>query len=608
MEKNTIVAIVLSSVVLIGGLLLQQRLFPPADPIIPPTPEQISEQSAQQVSASQGGSLTTSIPNETVSIPDGEAAAEALAEQTYIIETELVRVTFTNRGGDIISYELLEHNDSLTGEFVQMADNISNTNRAFSLSFGDEYAPILNEVFSVRQLDRYTIGFFRDYELKNPDGTTSLFTLAKQYSFKPDDYLFQLDVTIDGQDGMRGLNFGNAGYTLRTQPQIGPFYNSKNDRYEYRKFVYYVNEKKKTNMMNPGQTKIIEDQYSWAGVAGKYFTVLGIPPKTVMEKTMYSAQSYGDYANGQLFMVRTPVTQQKTLDTYYFYVGPRTEKFLSVYNSGNNPWRLSELRLNNSLESSGVLSWLETALKWLMELFYKLIPNWGVSIIIITVLVKVLFFPLTKKSSMSTLKMQALQPKIQELQEKYKGSPEKLNMEMAKMYKEAGANPLSGCLPLLIQFPLIIAMYNLFNNYFEFRGAMFIPGWIPDLSMGDSVYVFGFELPFLGNNLRLLPIIYVISQLVYGKVTQTPGSAQQNSTMKIMMYGMPLFFFFIFYNAPSGLLIYWTFSNFLTMIQQIIINKAMHAAKGKEPSGPVIAGKKNSGNLKLVDTTGKKKK
>ncbi|MDR1748103.1 MAG: membrane protein insertase YidC, partial [Spirochaetaceae bacterium] len=178
----------------------------------------------------------------------------------------------------------------------------------------------------------------------------------------------------------------------------------------------------------------------------------------------------------------------------------------------------------------------------------------------------------------------------------------------AKLYKEAGANPMSGCLPLLIQFPLIIAMYNLFNNYFEFRGAMFIPGWIPDLSMGDSIYTFGFDIPFLGNKLRLLPIIYVFSQLIYGKVTQTPGSAQQNSTMKIMMYGMPLFFFFIFYNAPSGLLLYWTFSNFLTMIQQIIINKAMHTGKN-EKNVSLIADKKNSGNLKLVNkNTGKKKK
>ena len=215
-----------------------------------------------------------------------------------------------------------------------------------------------------------------------------------------------------------------------------------------------------------------------------------------------------------------------------------------------------------------------------MEFFYKLIPNWGVSIIILTILMRFIIFPLTKKSSESSLKMQELQPRIQEIQEKHKGNTQKMNEEMAKFYKEAGYNPLSGCLPLLIQFPLIFAMYNLFNNYFEFRGAMFISGWIPDLSQGDSVMMLPFTVPFLGwSDLRILPIIYVVSQLLFGKVTQTPGTAQQNSTMKFMMYGMPLIFFFMFYNAPSGLLIYWTLSNFLTLAQQIIINKVMHNKK-----------------------------
>ena len=110
---------------------------------------------------------------------------------------------------------------------------------------------------------------------------------------------------------------------------------------------------------------------------------------------------------------------------------------------------------------------------------------------------------------------------------------------------------------------------------------MFIPGWVPDLSQGDSVLNFGFAIPLLGwSCLRLLPIIYVFSQLIYGKVTQTPGSAQQNSSMKIMLYGMPIFFFFLFYNAPSGLLIYWIFSNVLTLVQQVVINRMMKAGKG----------------------------
>jgi YidC/Oxa1 family membrane protein insertase len=180
--------------------------------------------------------------------------------------------------------------------------------------------------------------------------------------------------------------------------------------------------------------------------------------------------------------------------------------------------------------------------------------------------------------------MQKFQPKMQELQAKYKGDPQKLQVETAKMYKEIGYNPMSGCLPMIFQFVILFAMYNLFNNYFEFRGASFISGWIDDLSQGDRVGpVFEHGLPFLGwNQIRILPVIYVISQLLFGKITQnggTAGAGQNSSQMKMMMYGMPIMFFFLFYNAPSGLLLYWTVSNVFQLGQQIVMNKTM---KNKE--------------------------
>jgi YidC/Oxa1 family membrane protein insertase len=109
---------------------------------------------------------------------------------------------------------------------------------------------------------------------------------------------------------------------------------------------------------------------------------------------------------------------------------------------------------------------------------------------------------------------------------------------------------------------------------------MFIPGWIPDLSRGDSLMQLPFLVPIVNwGELRLLPIIYVVSQLLFSKVTQTPTATAQKGSMKFMMYGMPLMFFFLFYNAPAGLLLYWTFSNILTLGQQVVINKMMHAKK-----------------------------
>ena len=153
------------------------------------------------------------------------------------------------------------------------------------------------------------------------------------------------------------------------------------------------------------------------------------------------------------------------------------------------------------------------------------------------------------------------------------------NPIMQKIYQQAGYNPASGCVPLILQFLIIFAMYNLFNNYFEFRGASFIPNWIPDLTAGDSVYTFtGKGIPLLGSQIRILPVVYVASQILFSVLTQNAGATagQQNSmNMKFMTYGMPILFFFLFYNAPSGLLIYWITSNLFQMIQQLIINAMM---------------------------------
>ena len=157
---------------------------------------------------------------------------------------------------------------------------------------------------------------------------------------------------------------------------------------------------------------------------------------------------------------------------------------------------------------------------------------------------------------------------------------------MGKLYKEAGYNPASGCLPMVLQMMVLFALYNVFNNHFEFRGASFIRGWIDDLSVGDCLFSWEKQIPLISqftmNTFRLLPFIYTGSQLLNGLITQYGNAAgASQGSMKFMMYGMPLMFFFLFYNVPSGLLLYWTVSNILQIGQQVIINK-MTARKRQE--------------------------
>ena len=569
MEKNTLIAIVLSTIVLIGFTVLQTVIYPP------PATEQVIVEEEIPVAAEKSVKEEVLSSSLAMAYPEVEGK---LTEEEIIIVTNRAKITLSNRGGDVIGYELLEHLDGESG--VEMADNVSERNRAFSVSFGGPENGIIQDLFHVKKIDDYTVGFYKTYQDSKSGGT---YIFAKQYTFKPDDYMFKLDITVEGAGGMNGLSFGDAAYTIRTSPQIGPYFNAKTNKYENRTFMSFDGNKKKKQILGAGKIEVYDKEYTWTGVGGKYFEILGIPvqPGSMMDVEYSTEVEVNDYANAQVLMTRKAIMGASTQDSYYFYVGPRTEKDLKIYNSAeDNPWGLSGLKLNESLESTGILSWLETILKWCMELIYKVIPNWGVSIIILTILIKILLFPLTKKSSMGTLKMQEIQPRMQELQEKYRDQPEKLNMEMSKLYKETGYNPLSGCLPLLIQFPLIFAMYNLFNNYFEFRGAMFIPGWIPDLSVGDIVPL-PVTLPIVGNQLHLLPVIYLASQLLFGKITQASATGSNSTQMKIMMYGMPIMFFFIFYNAPAGLLLYWTVSNVLQLFQQMMINKMMKAKRAE---------------------------
>ncbi len=590
MDKNTIWAILLSTLVIIGFTFYQMKMVPAKQPS---AQQSVSVNSDVTVESTEIASTTEDSASEgSLIVPE-----EKIEEAEYTIETDKLIVKFTNKGGDIISYELKDHRD---GEKpVQLADNISDQNRAFSVSFGGENNSLINETFNVKIISDYAIGFFRPFSVKNSDGTTSTFTLVKQYTFLPDEYVFKLDVMIEGDGNMNGLDIGNAAYTLRTSPQIGPHFNRKKDRYENRTFMSYAGEKKKKQMLGDGQSKSFDSTFTWTGVTGKYFAVLAAPAvEGTMSRAVYStAVEKDNYANAQVKLVRDAFTGKSVQDTYYIYAGPRTDAELSKYNNVNdNGWKVANLKFDYSMQSSGILGWLEVALKWLLKLLYKIIPNWGVAIIIMTFLLKLALFPLSMKNSLSTLKMQEIQPKIQEIQAKYKSNPEKMNAEMAKLYQEVGYNPMAGCLPLLLQWPVIIAMFNLFNNYFEFRGAMFIPGWIPDLSLGDSVYTLGFNLPVIGNEIRILPLIYLITQLLNGKIMQkiNPAQGQNAASMKFMYYVFPFLIFFMFYNVPAGLLLYYNLSTIIMIVQQVIINKHVNKKKAEkaEAEAPKLVFKK----------------
>ena len=212
----------------------------------------------------------------------------------------------------------------------------------------------------------------------------------------------------------------------------------------------------------------------------------------------------------------------------------------------------------------GMWRWLCYPLVWVLNFFNSLIPNYGVAIILLTILVRLLFWPLTHKSTVGMKKMQELQPKMKEIQAKFKDNPQRLQQETWALYREAKVNPMSSCLPMLIQIPVFIALFNVLRSAVELRYAPFL--WIGDLSEPEALFASWF--PFGGLN--ILPILMAVSTGLQSAFTPSTGDKSQQ---KMMMIFMPLMMLFMFYSFPSALSLYWFLSNLFSIVQMWIIRR-----------------------------------
>jgi len=477
-DKRTLIAVVLSVVVITGGFLLQAKLFP--------TPPAKATQFAQTAQAPVAGERTQAAPQS----PAGGAAAATSAsgisaqpsigpttEQRYTISTDLMEAVLSNRGGDIVSLKLKKHSDKDGAVDLIVPGRFGA--QGLSLAFGDSGAAPVTDLMNEMMLDNSTIVFSRTFLASVPGKAEPVpFTLKKTYTFRDGEYMFGLAIGLENSvNEILPLDAGGTAYSLTLGPQIGPRLTAVpgGNNTDYRKFVRLVDGKKKEERPKAGVPFVVKDQPTWVGISGKYFAFVAVPELSSFKATFSMNQDPKLFQTDSISVSRPAINASRQTDAYYFYFGPKTNSELSKYNyADRNAFQRSGLSLEQAAESSGILGWLEAIMKFFLNLFYKLVPNYGIAIILVTILVKVVLFPLTRNGSVSAAKMQELKPKIDALQAKYKGNPQKLNQEMAEFYKKEGYNPMSGCLPLLIQFPIFIAMYNLFNNHFDLRGASFI--------------------------------------------------------------------------------------------------------------------------------------
>jgi len=253
---------------------------------------------------------------------------------------------------------------------------------------------------------------------------------------------------------------------------------------------------------------------------------------------------------------------QSVSHSFRIYAGPEKWDILRSVKGLDESKKNLEL---GKIINFGTFSFLGKATLWLLNIFYKATRNYGIAIILLTILINIMFFPITQRSFKSMGKMQELQPRIKELQKKYRDDPQQLQKETLKVYKRYGVNPMSGCLPLLIQMPVFWALFTTLRGAIELRGAVFIPGWVPDLSLPDTV------ARIAGFPINILPLLMtgtmLIQQFYFG--TGTSGTTQNNKAMAFM----PVIFAFIFYGMPSGLVVYWLFNNILSIGRQYLLGR-----------------------------------
>lgn len=305
-----------------------------------------------------------------------------------------------------------------------------------------------------------------------------------------------------------------------------------------------------------------------------------VPGNVVPSRLLELDQEYQKFQASELpgYMMMLPLKSTGGTQQFRLFAGPYAASVLTTVDNtfsnattGYNPDYIASQTYHGWF--AFISEPFAKLLLFLMRFFYQITGSWGFSIILLTVALRILLYPLNSWSMKSMASMQKIAPEVSALQEKYKKDPKKLQLEIATLYRERGVNPLSGCFPLLIQMPFLIGMFDLLKSTFELRGASFIPGWIDDLSAPDVLFRWHYPIFFIGNEFHLLPILLGVVMFAQQNLFSTfPKDANlmtdQQRQQRVMGNMMTVVFAIMFYNVPSGLNIYWLSSMLLGILQQ----------------------------------------
>jgi len=534
MDRNSLLAFLLIAVIIFMMPEYYKLVYPPsppADTLIVDNEKRIK--------------VVTPPVDKTTPHPSYDKPGEDATVFTVITNLYTANISSIN-GGSIASFVL--HNYALNdSESVELIDNnnINNLTVGFRSIDGDDVSLvggwISNNDYDINVYDNETTVTFK----KTIDDKQ----ITKALTFYPDKYI--IDVSVDLSAIQPQVSQGVS--TVRWSgglPLTEP--NKKDEQTYYQAMVFQGDETYSPKPKDPADARLERMDYptDWIAIRTKYFITALVPKKQAPGSEVLAIEENGNrrFDVGVFFNVDRPFF-------YALYLGPLEYGRIK--------------QLGNNLDQTMNFGWafirpISKAVHWFLLFLHNYIPNYGFVLIVFSVFIKILVYPLTNKSYVSTKKMQAIQPMLNDLREKHKNDQRKFAQAQMALFKEHGVNPLSGCVPILLQMPLLFALFTVFRSSIELRGAPFML-WISDLSRPDAVFDLGINIPLYGSHVAILPFLMGITMFIQMKLTPTPQSGGQQ---KFMMYFMNGFFVLIFNQFPSGLVLYYTLFNVLTILQQ----------------------------------------
>jgi YidC/Oxa1 family membrane protein insertase len=539
-NKNLILAMTLMLAVWLGFSLLfppdrQEQQTPPATENTKQV-ENTAVDNVPQVVKTEPVTPENSIP-ETPPVPLDETSGDA---RRITVETDKYQAVFTSQGAQLLSFKLKEYRATADPDAppVEMhkAESLRYATLRTTASAGFDLDT--NTLFETSAEDILVVTGSEQSELRFRHVAANGMEYVKVFHLQGDRYTIETQLQLNNSGATPQQGTIDFALVQRWDEELKP------DRYSFAGPTSMVNnEIKEIDVDDLQEGSVVYNQgVAWTSFQTKYFLSVVVPDAQTAARVEILRKE--DAIEN---LLETPVFslapgEQRQLD-YLVYIGPKDPEQLKA--AGHNLEKVIHF---------GFFDLLAQPLFTVLTFFYGYFKNYGVAIILLTVLIKILFWPLTHKSYSSMKAMQKLQPEMQKLREKYSNDKERLNKEMMALYKTHRVNPLGGCLPMLIQIPVFFALYKVLLGSIALRHAPFAL-WITDLSAKDPYYI--------------TPLLMGASMFVQQKMTPTTADPMQ---AKIFMM-MPVIFTFLFLNFPSGLVIYWLVNNLLTIVQQYFIHR-----------------------------------